>query len=122
MQALHDQYGLCSCKLYMLQINSITMCVTHNFKDQDSISKVVTMKTSKQDLKKAKIIGLHPKSLVMLKKTCGRCRKGNPCAKKCQSISHKCSFCDYVTKYPNHFWVHVKKNHAIFTRYVCLLY
>ena len=33
MQALHDQYGLCSCKLYMLQINSIRMCMTHNLKD-----------------------------------------------------------------------------------------
>ena len=47
---------------------------------------------------------------------------GNPCAKKCQSISHKCSFCDYITKYPNHFWAHVKKIHDLVKCKWCKIY
>ena len=80
------------------------------------------METSNQDLKRAKITGLHPKSVVMLPKTCIACKRGNPCAKLCALISYKCSFCNHTNRRPNHFWLHVKRIHQMVKCKWCKLF
>ena len=77
-----------------------------------------TSKRSKQDLKRAKIIGLHPKSVVLQKKTFSYEEEGS----HVPQTYHKCSFCDYITLHRNHFWVHVKKIHQLVKCKWCKLY